>query len=380
MADESPEIMFLYWGRRGAMTRFGLELYRAALARQDARREPCQRVTVTMSISTSNELFDDYAALGGRLFPVDTFERNRGAVTAAWRVPMLRAALGRRLRSDGTAWVVNLMPHVWSPLVGGAIRRTGCRTATVIHDATPHPGDRSGLVLDWCNSVAHRSDRVVTLSEAVRRTLIGRGRVPEARILPLFHPDLPLGRPARPAARAEGAPFRLLFLGRILPYKGLPLLVEALEILRARGVEFTFGLFGEGDIGALAERLERLNAVVVNRWQSDAELADLLDAWDAVALSHVEASQSGIAAVAAAAGLPVVATPVGALREQVRDGLDGVLARAATPSDFADALERLISDPALQAAIRRALTETAPARTMDRFLDALLAGLRAAER
>jgi glycosyltransferase involved in cell wall biosynthesis len=68
-----------------------------------------------------------------------------------------------------------------------------------------------------------------------------------------------------------------------------------------------------------------------------------------MALPYVEASQSGVALTAFGGGMPVVATPVGGLGEQVRDGVDGLLAAAATPAAFADALARVATDPALLA-------------------------------
>ena len=46
------------------------------------------------------------------------------------------------------------------------------------------------------------------------------------------------------------------------------------------------------------------------------------------------------------AGLPVVTTDEGALPEMVRDGLDGVICEKRNPQSLADALGRLLTDPA----------------------------------
>ena len=43
-------------------------------------------------------------------------------------------------------------------------------------------------------------------------------------------------------------PLRVLFLGRIMAYKGLPLLIEAVEKLRTEGMPVSLGVAGEGDI------------------------------------------------------------------------------------------------------------------------------------
>ena len=61
------------------------------------------------------------------------------------------------------------------------------------------------------------------------------------------------------------------------------------------------------------------NVTVENRWVPEIEVADLLGWADGLVLSHREASQSGVAAAAVAAGRRVVATRVGGLAEQLGD-------------------------------------------------------------
>ncbi|MFN3867913.1 MAG: hypothetical protein ACK4MF_02470, partial [Hyphomicrobiaceae bacterium] len=68
-----PRIMFLYWGRRGALPRFTLDVARAMLA--ESAFEGC------VSVSRQAENFDAFVRLGVPLVPVDTFAVHRGAVT-----------------------------------------------------------------------------------------------------------------------------------------------------------------------------------------------------------------------------------------------------------------------------------------------------------
>ncbi len=49
-----------------------------------------------------------------------------------------------------------------------------------------------------------------------------------------------------------------------------------------------------------------------------------------------------------AAGLPVIASDVGGLREQVEDGVTGLLVPAGDVAALATALERLVGDPQLR--------------------------------
>jgi glycosyltransferase involved in cell wall biosynthesis len=361
----AARIMFLSWGRRGAATTLLRAVGREALAMPDI--EP------TISVSRQSEEFASFAPFGEALFPVDTFVSGRGALTGVWRIAQLRRQLAGRIMRDRIQAVVTIMPHVWTPFMVGAVRDTGARYVTIIHDAKAHPGDPTAIVNRLLLMEAKRADRVVTLSKSVRDRLVRDGVAPPARITPLFHPDFAFEVSGAPRRRIPGRPLRLLFLGRILRYKGLGLFVEAVELLRQRGVPIEIGVFGEGDISTYQHRLAALDAEVANRWLSETEIGDALARYDAMALSYVEASQSGVAAAALGSGLPVVATPVGGLKEQVRDGRTGLLARDMTAAGFADAVERLAGDARLYDDIAAALQETSGERSVRRFTEALVA-------
>lgn len=66
-----------------------------------------------------------------------------------------------------------------------------------------------------------------------------------------------------------------------------------------------------------------------------------------VVTPYIDASQSGIVPVAYAFSKPVVATNVGALPEQVEDGVTGLLVPPAQPGKLAEALMKIVDDPAL---------------------------------
>jgi glycosyltransferase involved in cell wall biosynthesis len=359
-------IMFVYWGRRGALTRFAHGLHAAALA--DETIDP------VISVSRQSEDYALFEPFGASVTPVDTFARGRGAVTAAWRIPMLRGRLAERIRTARIEAVITLMPHVWTGLMVSAVRGAGARYATIIHDAAPHPGDRTAAVTGWLLREAKTADRVLTLSETVRNTLISRELAPPHRVTALFHPDLAYGDTSLALPPPSvGQPLRLLFFGRMMRYKGLGLLVKALEILQTEGVAVEVGLHGAGDISEHEARLLALGATIENRWHSDAEIAALFARYHAVVLSHVEASQSGVAATAFGAGLPVVASPVGGLREQVVPDANGILAAEVTAPALAAAIRRLATEPGLYQNLRTGLDASRANRSMARFARELVA-------
>jgi glycosyltransferase involved in cell wall biosynthesis len=300
---------------------------------------------------------------------IPTFASGAGALLSFPALCAACVSLATMIKRYDVDLVVDLMPHVWSRALIPVARRAGARTIGVIHDASPHPGDATAMVLSLVNAGARTCDHVITLSEAVAHAAQARWPALAPRLTPLFHPHLAYG--AAPPPPAPGAPLRLLFMGRILPYKGLGLFLRTCEDLQRRGIGWTASVLGEGDIsGADKAAIEALNITLANRWLSNAEIASALASHHVVVASHLEASQSGVIAAAHGAGLPVAATPVGALPEQVQDGLGGAVATAMTSQALADAIERIRAHyPQIQASIARMRDARTPERFLQRLLD-----------
>jgi glycosyltransferase involved in cell wall biosynthesis len=355
----------MYWGRRGALTRFSLDFAR------EVRAHPAFNVTI--SVSRESDTYDQFKEFGSALFPVSTFRSDIGALARAWSLPSVRSALRKRLHDDNTRAVIDLMPHVWSPIIAPVVKAAGAVYVPIVHDADPHPGDITSLAKGWLDRSMDHADLVLTLSGAVAGRLEALGRIPRHKIVTLFHPDLNYSPPIQREAPGAGRPARLLFMGRIMDYKGLPLFLDAMEILKSNGVPIEVGVFGEGKLGACASRLRAIGAEVVNRWLSDNEIKEVLGRFDIMVLSHVEASQSGVAAAALGAGMPVVATPVGGLIEQIMDGRTGVLALRADAAALSEALEDLLLNSVLYNSICSNIAATRESRSMGRFVKECIA-------
>jgi glycosyltransferase involved in cell wall biosynthesis len=357
-----PHVMFLYLGRRGS-GRFALELARCI--------GELAHVRATFCVSRQTELFQEFAGLTCRVLPVDTIEGAGGALARGYRVRTLYRDVLGELTRQRSAGVITLMPHIWTPLFAPLIRNHGFRYLTVIHDARPHPGNPSSLLNGWALRDALNADPVITLSRSVADTLCASGAVARDKLVTLFHPDLQFGT-TQPVP-ADSGPFRVLVFGRILAGKGLTVLVEAMEMLRAEGRPVQLGVFGEGPLGPLRARLEALGAEVQNRWIADREVGAIFARHHAVALSPHQCSQSEVAAIALGAGRPLVGCAADGLAEQIRDGKTGVLAERPHPASLAAAIRRLATDAKLYDDIRAHIARSAWERSMRRFAEHLVA-------
>jgi glycosyltransferase involved in cell wall biosynthesis len=356
--------MFMYLGRRGSLGQLTLQVARAAAAYEN--------LDATITIAGMSEIAPKLEALGDRLFKLETY-RTRPYVSIVLNFLSARRRLLAKLAEDRPAAVVTLMPHIWTPLLAPGIKQLGVRYISIAHDAVSHPGDPTAVLTPWLVRDAKLADTVVTLSRTVADRLVSTHLVPVEKVVTLFHPDLNYNSAGIARRRDLTAPLRLLFFGRIMKYKGLPLLLDAVELLRREGLNLKLGVAGAGNLQSERSRLAVLGAEVVNRWIDDDEVGPLLARYDAVALSHIEASQSGVAATAFGNGMPVVGMPVGGLAEQIVDGRTGVLAQRMTVRAFADAIRRLANEPGLYDSIVDHLRVSAENRSMRRFLDRIIA-------
>ena len=142
-------LMFAYWGKRGALPQLSLRLARAVSSEG-------KQATSTFSISTSNELFQEYLWLRDALFPVKTFDRPAHALNAA-AIINFRRLFEKRVEEDGTRAMITLMAHVWSPFLVHLLRQHNIRHTVIVHDARPHRGDPTSLVTPWLLQVCKSS-------------------------------------------------------------------------------------------------------------------------------------------------------------------------------------------------------------------------------
>jgi len=135
-------------------------------------------------------------------------------------------------------------------------------------------------------------------------------------------------------------------------------------------VALQLGVFGHGNIKpTIRRKLSAIGAEVENRWLCHDEFRSIFSRFDLVVAAHTEASQSGVIAAALGAGLPVVATPVGGLVEQVTHGVTGVIAESTTARGLANAIRKIAENRVFLAQLRRGVAATREERSTERFFD-----------
>lgn len=329
-------ILIWCWGRRGGGPHYTTEL--ARILASDPSLE------VHLSLSRQSEFFEKSQLLGLPGWHVDTYTDFPSAVISSLRIPYLKLRFLRYLREQNIQLVYCTMSHLWNPAFVSIIRCAGARYVFTLHDALPHPGDF--WLSRWrIRRELRRADGVIVLSEHVRKQLCHTYGFPFDSTIVAPHGVFEYGSSRIPRTYPHGRPFRILFFGRILKYKGLHLLLDAYRDLCNQIGNLELAIVGQGDISLFGDVIRKFPGIIVdNRWINENDIGDVFANADLLVLPYIEASQSGIIAIAYGAGIPVVATPVGGLIEQVIAGDTGLLAKSTTSKAIADAICELTTN------------------------------------
>lgn len=203
-----------------------------------------------------------------------------------------------------------------------------------------------------------RAAALVVANERTRRAL-PRGAEGEVITLIENGVDLDAWPPTRRVADAD-RPTRFVFLGRLVDWKGVDLLLDAFAGVRTHSPTH-LEIIGDGPMRAALEgqaaRLGVADRVRFAGWQPQDECARRLREADVLVLPSLYECGGAVALEAMAVGLPVIATAWGGPLDYIDDSC-GILvppdSREALVSGLVAAMSRLAEDPGLRTAMGRA--------------------------
>ena len=244
--------------------------------------------------------------------------------------------------------------HLWNPLLARALLRQGIPVVHSLHNMDPHSGVRfNGLIRAWNRLIIGSGVHLLVHGRRYRDRLLAEGVPPErVTCVPLLHgfwgyespiPDLPDPGPVRDGAQFPvPTPPTVLFFGRIEPYKGVDVLLEAWRQLDAGRAHLVIaGPLAAGmTMPALPPGVE-LRA----RRIDDAEAIALFRSASLLVLPYRDATQSALVAAGYAFGVPAIVTDAGALPEYVAPGDTGWVIPRGDASALAAALQHALAGP-----------------------------------
>jgi glycosyltransferase involved in cell wall biosynthesis len=244
--------------------------------------------------------------------------------------------------NEKNIWLNVLLPLLRAPVV------------TTVHDVFYHPGDDGwGSVPQWLTHLFIRqSDASIVHSIKLAEQAIKHLPVTEHSVYVLPHLALSRYRDCarqKNLQRSRVSRPQVLFFGRLRRYKGLGIFIDAAKAVVEEIPTAQFVIAGRSD-GKTAPDLATATSQffdVRDRFISDEETAQLFMDADLLVLPYIEASQSGVLAIACTFDLPVVASNVGALGAMVAESGMGIVVPPHDSTSLAKAITRILQDQEL---------------------------------
>jgi glycosyltransferase involved in cell wall biosynthesis len=299
--------------------------------------------------------------------------------------PLLRRLVKRSL-SPAYAWRLRRLlrserfdlvhAHIYASAAAAAIAALGTGVPLVITEHTEASWQtwRARWVSRW---VYRRVERIIAVSTPIRRRLVERDSVhpDHITIVPNAVVSSPGARPEDPLTSLRGRPL-VGVVARLQPEKGVASFLVAAARVAPRFPRASFVVAGDGplrrELVALAEDLGLGDRVRFLGFRSDASA--LMGALDVLVVPSLTEGSPLVTLEAMAAGVPVVASAVGGIPDQIRDGKEGLLVPPGDTGAMGEAIVALLRDPTrartlAEAGRRRATSEFSHAVMVRRIED-----------
>lgn len=224
--------------------------------------------------------------------------------------------------------------HVWNLAIILALKGS-VRIFHVIHDVIPHKGDKAYRKVDFFNkALVHLSDVIVLRNKKYIPYMVSHyhAKKNQVRYFELWRRYPKYTNPVYSK--------RMLFFGRINPYKGVDNLLKIVQTCP----DVQFDIVGKVDpqvqdtVDLLAKQP---NTFIETGYVSDERMKEYFIGCDWAIIPYSSASQSGIIIDAYKYSRPVIAFNVGAIGEQVVDSKSGFLIPAGDIFSFSQCIREV---------------------------------------
>ncbi len=218
-----------------------------------------------------------------------------------------------------------------------------------VHDPVKHVDQRNWMNNTLQADAIRRSRGWVVHSDGLKRVFLERFHVDAERVL--VHPHGILDYYVRFAPTPAERNKNILFFGEMRFNKGGDILLRAFDSIKEELTGWKLVLAGQGGgltnetvmMARLGERLD-----FRQRFIPDEETATLFSHAGIVAIPYRHGSQSGVLALAAAFGCPVLITRIGSLPELVKDHEHALLVDPEDETALANGLLAMVADESLR--------------------------------
>lgn len=269
---------------------------------------------------------------------------------------------GSLIRKTIFAWICYLsgMPYVFQIHNGGFFDRYSVMTGS----------SRLFVRLALRNSA-----RVIVLSRHMQNLALRSGAVSEDRCVLVYNGITDPLRGEVPGKERYAGAVQIVFLGLISVAKGVPTLLDAIEILKPDFGRFSVAIYGSGDVSNFEKEVidrDLSDVVTYGGWIGGEKKDSILKGADIFVLPSKNEGFSVAVLEAMAHGLTIASTSIPGVVDAVRNGIEAILVQPGDAMALADAIRELVDDPGLQLRLGQAARQRYLACfTLERMADRL---------
>ena len=320
LAASKVRVTFLFLGSTGAGPIYSFEMAKAIANTQLFDLQ----IVISKRVYNLHEWTEEFKGNNTQLCIVDTYRHNKFSFACSfiefWKINKVVNII----KEFQPECIYDPFPSPWKFLIYPRIKRFS-RIITTLHD--PHPHDKTTNPLEhWlrqanAKSLQHVNDIIILNQKDVN--YVKDNYCKNVWVIP--HASFAHYVQNNTAKDKQQLKYTIGFIGRIEPYKGLDILVEAFDTIN--DIDIKLIIAGAGEIDKKTKQIISKNKKIelINRYIADNEFSELLNKMDFVVLPYKRASQSGVIPLVFAHGKTVIVTDVGSLAEQVPSGTGMVI-------------------------------------------------------
>ncbi|KAB3535742.1 glycosyltransferase family 1 protein [Alkaliphilus pronyensis] len=162
----------------------------------------------------------------------------------------------------------------------------------------------------------------------------------------------------------------LLYVGRIAPEKELDVLLKAVQILSKKDIPFKLLMVGDGPLYNEL-KAQNIKNVIFDGYKFGSELQEIYGSSDIFVFPSSTETYGNVILEAMSSGLPVVAPFEGGIKENLKNGNNGLVFNKEDSIDMANKIEMLLKDEKLRVSLANNAREHAMSKSWNKVFQKL---------
>ena len=224
-----------------------------------------------------------------------------------------------------------------------------------IHDAKPHIGEKSWRNNLWINLIKRKVSHYIVHSEFTKKQLLEHGNIDNNNITVVTFGLFSIFK-EWDNKKVNQSDKTILFFGRLSPYKGIEVLLEAMQIVSEELSNIRLVIAGQlmswYKMPIIPILKNNCEIIIKTDYITNSDLCDLFNDASICVLPYLDASQSGILVMSFAFNTPVIASNIGGMAEYIDHEKTGLLVEPGDRHSLAEAIVILSDNVALRNKMR----------------------------